>query len=107
MSNLLDETVYGMAPLFPGLQSTPVVVEHTVKAPELQGKKKRGRPRNYSEVGEMMALCKSVTYTLRKKGEEVMSMRCTITRTAWEASRLANDLLKRRLADECTIKYEH
>lgn len=101
------EATRGMMPLFPDLVTRPLEVVHTVKAEHLEGKARRGRPRNYAQVREMMELCKRVTYTLKKGDVQVMQMVCDTQRTAWEASKLSQELLKRRIADECTIKYQH
>lgn len=100
-----QDATLGMPPLFPGI-STPEVA-HTVKAEHLEGRKKRGRPRNYAQVREMMDACQRVTYTLRKDNKPVLKLICETARAAWEASRLCQDLLRRRVADECTIKYTH
>jgi hypothetical protein len=102
-----DAATIGMPSLFPLYDTKPVVVEHTLKAEHLKGRDKRGRRRNYSDVKDMMQNCRRITYVLRKDGEEVIAITCATHRTAWEASRLVNDLLKRRLGNEITMKYEH
>lgn len=85
-----------MRPLFAGI---PAVTESRVKG--------KGRPRSYKSYRELAETCQSITHTVYKDGEVILTLVCEGQRGKWEGAKFVRDLLRRKVCDEIRTQYKY